>query len=72
MEKIHIHTSYITLGQFLKLIGLISSGGEVKYFLKNNRVLINEEPDDRRGKKLYNNDVIKVLNHSYQIVHDED
>lgn len=71
MKKIQIHTPHITLGQFLKHISLVSSGGEVKYFLKNNLVLINDEPDDRRGRKLYINDVIKVLNQSYQITTDE-
>ena len=72
MEKIQIHTAYITLGQFLKHISLVSSGGEVKYFLKNNVVLINETPDQRRGRKLYDGDVVQVLNRSYQITKNED
>lgn len=72
MKKIDIHTDYITLGQFLKHISLVSSGGEVKYFLKNNTVFVNEIQDQRRGKKLYPNDVVKVLNISYQIAKNED
>ena len=72
MEKIQIHTAYITLGQFLKHISLVSSGGEVKYFLKNNVVLINDTPDQRRGRKLYDGDVVQVLNRSYQITKNED
>lgn len=71
MEKIRIHTHHITLGQLLKHIGLVSSGGEVKFFLKNNTVLVNGEPDVRRGRKLYNQDIIQVLNRSYQITYHE-
>jgi len=71
MEKITINTDFITLGQVLKLMGLVSSGGEVKYFLKNNKVLINNELENRRGKKIYPNDTITLLNTNYLIIKDE-
>ena len=71
MKEITIHTSHITLGQFLKLINLVSSGGEVKYFLKNNTIYINDSTDDRRGRKLYPNDIVRILNQSYKIVQHE-
>ncbi len=61
MEKILINTDYITLGQFLKIADLISTGGEAKLFLASNvEVLVNGEIDKRRGRKLRNNDIIKV------------
>ncbi|MDH6603308.1 ribosome-associated protein [Bacilli bacterium PM5-9] len=68
MEAISIESEYITLGQFLKLICLISSGGQAKYFLVENEVLVNNERDERRGRKLYENDVILVLGNEYKIV----
>lgn len=67
IEKVEIKEDFITLGQFLKLVDLISSGGEVKAFLSENIVLINHEVDNRRGRKLYKNDLIEVASKIYQI-----
>ena len=50
----------ITLNVLLKITGLISTGGEAKFFLANNDVYVNKELENRRGRKLYRNDVIKV------------
>lgn len=55
-----INTDFITLSQLLKMEDLVSSGGEVKYFLTNEKVLVNDQEENRRGKKLYPNDVIKI------------
>lgn len=60
MKKIAITTEYITLGQFLKLADIISTGGEVKHFVKETPILVNDEPENRRGRKLYPNDRIAV------------
>jgi ribosome-associated protein len=60
MKNIGISTEYITLGQFLKLAECIGTGGEVKHFLQEKKVLVNGEPDNRRGRKLRVEDVIEV------------
>ena len=60
MEEILINTPYVTLGQFLKLPDIIQSGGEAKLYLANNKVLINDEEDNRRGRKLKDGDIIKI------------
>lgn len=60
MEKITIKTEYITLGQFIKYIGLVSTGGEMKFFLLNEKILVNKIEENRRGKKLYKTDIIKI------------
>lgn len=64
MDKtpIEIHDSYITLGQFLKLANIISSGGMAKPFLQQMEVFVNDEPENRRGKKLYDKDLISITN----------
>ena len=67
METLKITTDYITLQQLLKIEDVISSGGEAKYFLSNNEVYVNGELENRRGRKLYPNDVIKVLDKEYKI-----
>lgn len=66
-KDIKIKDEYITLGQLLKIANLVSSGGEEKLFLKQNEVLVNNEIEQRRGKKLYKNDVIKVKGNEYKI-----
>ena len=67
MEKITIYTEYITLGQLLKIANIISSGGEAKYFLSCNKVLVNDIEDNRRGRKLYKGDKIIILGKTYII-----
>lgn len=72
MKEVPIRTEYITTGQLLKHLGLVGSGGEVKSFLSQNTILINNEIDNRRGKKLYHNDLINILNIVYKISKYED
>ena len=60
MKSIGISTEYITLGQFLKLADCIGTGGGVKFFLQEKRVLVNGEPDNRRGRKLRVGDTVEV------------
>ena len=67
MNTLKIKTEYITLQQLLKIEDIISSGGEAKYFLANNEVYVNGELENRRGKKLYPNDIVKVLGKEYKI-----
>ena len=67
-KDISINTDYITLGQFLKLADVISTGGEAKVFLQNNEVVINDEIDCRRGHKLREGDIVEVLGKSFRII----
>jgi ribosome-associated protein len=50
----------IRLGQFLKLAGVIDSGGETKARLAAGEVLVNGEVDTRRGRQLHRGDVVTV------------
>lgn len=52
----------ITLGQLIKVLGLVSSGAEVKEFLAREAILVNGEPENRRGRKLYHGDVVTIAN----------
>ena len=58
---------YITLGVLLKIAGIIDTGGQEKFFLGENTVLVNGEEDNRRGRKLYHGDEIQVLGKSFLI-----
>lgn len=65
--KIKIDTDYITLGQFLKLADIVSSGGEAKFAVKELHIEVNDELENRRGRKLYPNDKIIVEGKVYGI-----
>ena len=58
--EVHIQTPFITLGQLLKEESIIATGGQAKWYLRENTVLVNQEPDDRRGRKLYPGDIVAV------------
>ncbi|MBR4496933.1 MAG: S4 domain-containing protein YaaA [Acholeplasmatales bacterium] len=60
MKTVKITTEYITLQQLLKMENIISSGGAAKYYLVENEVYVNGELEQRRGRKLYSKDQIKV------------
>lgn len=60
--KLRAGESFITLGQLLKYEGLIQTGGEAKHFLAETEIFVNNEHENRRGKKLYEGDRIKISN----------
>ena len=59
--------NYITLQQFLKLKDIVSSGGEAKFFIAENEILVNGETEKRRGRKLYPGDTVSVNGRKYEI-----
>ena len=65
--KLRKDEEYITLGVLLKIAGIIDTGGQAKYFLSENVVLVNDEEENRRGRKLYRGDKIQVQGQAYLI-----
>jgi ribosome-associated protein len=60
MRDVTIREDMIRLGQFLKLAGVIDSGGETKERIAAGEVEVNGEVDTRRGRQLHRGDVITV------------
>lgn len=60
--KFTLKDEYITLQQLLKACDVLESGGQVKSYLAENTVLVNGEPENRRGKKLRSGDVVEAEN----------
>ena len=58
--EVPITTEFITLGQLLKLAGMLNSGSEAKAFLAAGGITVNGEEDNRRGRKLRPDDVITL------------
>ena len=59
-REVPIRGDMIRLGQLLKLADIVGGGGEVKHFLSAATVLVNGEPDNRRGRQLHPGDVVVV------------
>lgn len=60
MQNVEIWSEYITLGQLLKLLGYISYGSDAKAYLADYSPEINGEPDNRRGRKVRPDDIVKM------------
>lgn len=59
MEQIYIKDEYIRIGQALKLAGLVGSGVDAKFVIKEGLVSLNGEKVYERGKKCRQGDVIE-------------
>jgi ribosome-associated protein len=57
-REVAIRGEMIRLGQLLKLAGTVGGGGDVKGFLASESVLVNGEPEARRGRQLHPGDVV--------------
>ena len=58
MEIIKLRGEYIKLGQALKAAILVEDGVEAKLVIQDGLVKVNNEVDIRRGRKLYDGDVV--------------
>lgn len=58
MEIIKLRDEYIKLGQALKALNLVEDGVEAKLVIQDGLVKVNNEVDIRRGRKLYDGDVV--------------
>ncbi|MBR5992690.1 ribosome-associated protein [Lachnospiraceae bacterium YSD2013] len=67
MEIINLREEYIKLGQALKAAGYVEDGVEAKIEITSGNVLVNGEVDTRRGRKLYDGDVVTFNGKQIQI-----
>jgi ribosome-associated protein len=67
-SEIPIRGEMIRLGQLLKLAGVVESGSEVKAFLAAGLVLVNDEPEVRRGRQLHPGDTVRVGAHELRVI----
>ncbi len=66
-STIFITGEYVTLGQILKFLNLVQTGGEEKIFLAEHDVTFNGEKEERRGKKIRPGDQVSIDGCAYQI-----
>lgn len=66
--EVRIKDEYIKLGQLLKLAGLAEDGVEAKYVIQDGLVKVNGEVEERRGKKIFENDVVSFNGEEIRII----
>jgi len=62
-----IATEFIKLDSFLKAVNVAGSGGEAKLLIADGLVLVNGEPELRRGRKLRPGDRVEVGGNCYRV-----
>lgn len=65
--KIRETEEFIKLGQALKAAGFVDSGVEAKEVIIDEKVKVNGEVDIRRGRKLYNGDMVEFEGNQIKI-----
>jgi ribosome-associated protein len=66
-QNVEITGETIRLGQLLKLVGVIDSGSEAKALLAEQTVLVNDEPEARRGRQLHPGDRVRLAGHDLSV-----
>lgn len=66
--KIEINGEFIKLGQLLKKIGKIDTGGQSKYFIETTSIMINQKNDPTRNTKVFKKDVVIIDGEIFFIV----
>lgn len=68
MKEIKLREEFIKLGQALKAADLVSDGVEAKFVIQDGLVRVNGEVDTRRGRKLYDGDMVSFEGETIKIV----
>jgi ribosome-associated protein len=68
MTDIPIGPDGIRLGQFLKYVNAVETGGDVKWLLESGVVSVNGACEIKRGRQLGVGDVVAVQDSSWRIV----
>ena len=66
--ELKLRDEFIKLGQALKAADLVGDGVEAKFAIQDGEVIVNVEVDTRRGRKLYDGDVVTFRGQEIRIV----
>lgn len=58
----------IKLDQFLKLSGLVESGGQAKVLIQSGYVMVNGDIETRRGRKLIEGDSVTFNGETFPVI----
>jgi ribosome-associated protein len=68
VDEVEVGERGIRLGQLLKLVGMVDTGGAAKELLESGQVLLNGQPETRRGAQLAVGDVVEAGGRSVRMV----
>ncbi len=68
METLKLRDDFIRLGQAMKAAGYAESGVEAKIMITEGNVKVNGETEVRRGRKLYENDIVSFRGKELKII----
>jgi len=66
--QITIQKEPIRLSQFLKLANVVQDGVEAKIRILEGEILVNDELETRRGRKLYDKDRVRFSNDTFEVL----
>jgi ribosome-associated protein len=61
----------IRLGQYLKLLGLVATGGEAKYVIQEGYVRVNGEVETRRKRQLHDGDTVELEDRTFTVAFED-
>ncbi len=62
----------IQLDQFMKFVGMVSTGGQAKVVIQGGEVLLNGEVETRRKKKLIHGDEVTFADETFTVVFEDE
>ena len=66
--QFYLKGDYITLGQLLKALDIVPTGGQAKIVILDGEVKVNGTVEKRRGRKLRPGDVVEIWDYRIEIV----
>lgn len=60
LQSVPVRGPYILLGEFLKRVGAVPTGGQAKRIIQAGMVRVNGEVETRRGRKLRPGDTVTI------------
>jgi len=67
-EQVAVREGVIRLGQFLKLAGVVETGGEGKARIQEGEARVNGEVETRRGRQLAPGDLVEFAGAVLEVV----
>lgn len=67
-QQVAVRDEVIRLGQFLKLAGVVETGGGAKLRIKEGEAKVNGQVETRRGRQLVPGDVVEFAGEVLEIV----
>ena len=67
IEKVKISTEFIKLDQFLKWLAVVDSGSQAKQVILDGEVIVNDEVETRRGRKIYPEYKVEIFDKIYVV-----